>query len=147
MQPIEKLRLVEWVDSSGATLLSGSFTGVPTPGDGESDSDKGTKDGPGSVEGQITAFTADGFTLAAGTSSVSVIVTAQTVFDGFASLADLVIGDTVQVEGAAAPNAGPVTASRIQKCTLIGTEVVCGFDSGAHGGGQGGKDEGGGHKD
>ena len=150
LQPIERLRLVEWADGSGATLLSGSFSGVPTTGDDEDGSEDGSDDEPGSVEGQITAFTVDGFTMAAGPTTVRVVVTPQTVFDGFTSLADLVIGDTVEVEGTAPPNGGPVTASLIQKCTLIGTDVVCGDDSGDHGGsdGDGGDDhdDGGGHE-
>ncbi len=92
MQPIEDLRLVEWADSAGETILSGSFTGVSDQGDGEDD-------GTTSLSGIITGFTADGFLLQLGAREIQVVLTADTTFDGVASADELALGDRVEVEG------------------------------------------------
>ncbi len=92
MQPVEDLRLVEWATSAGDTILSGSFTGVSDQGDGEGDGEAG-------FTGLVTGFTAEGFLFQLGAREIKVVVTANTVFDGVASVDELALGDIVAVEG------------------------------------------------
>jgi hypothetical protein len=74
--------------------------------DGDDDGDNGDnddnddgEDGEVDFEGQITELFDDGFTLQTGSTTVRVVVTDDTEFDGVAGLAELAVGDVVEVEG------------------------------------------------
>ncbi|NOZ95726.1 MAG: hypothetical protein GXP47_13460, partial [Acidobacteria bacterium] len=72
-------------------------------------------DGGGDMDtigGQITAIAADGLSIQNGMGSFQVVITVDTVFENFASLDDLAIGDTVKVEGSL--DTGTITATKIE---------------------------------
>lgn len=86
LDPVSDIRLVEWLDEGGAVILSGTFTGV-------NQSDEVT------LAGTFVELTADGFVLETADGQVTVIVTDETMFKGFASLDELAAGDQLEVEG------------------------------------------------
>ncbi len=132
LQPIEDLRLVEWLDAADTVVLTGSFTGVPNHDN--ADDEAGDGNGPGADEvesfaGRITGLVPNGFTLDNGMITLTVVVTPATVFDGFSSLADLAAGAMVEVEGALSGTT--LTADRIE---LRGGDIE--DDNGNQGGGE-----------
>jgi len=86
LDPVSDIRLVEWLDEGGTVILSGTFAGV-------NESDEVT------LAGTFVELTADGFVLETADGQVTVIVTDETMFKGFASLDELVAGDQLEVEG------------------------------------------------
>jgi len=66
------------------------------------------------VLGRVSARTADGFTVAAQTAKVSTDPAAPTVWDGVAGLAELAIGDFVEVHGPRDAG-GAILASRVER--------------------------------
>ena len=104
LQPIEDLRLVQWLDASDTAVLTGSFTGVPND-DGEDDGENEhggeneREHGHKSLEGSIIAVGAGGFDLATASGTIPVVVTTATMFRHFSNLGDLRSGDAVEVKG------------------------------------------------
>ena len=104
LQPIEDLRLVQWLDASDTAVLTGSFTGVPND-DGEDDGvnedggESESEHGQKSLEGFIMAVGAGGFDLATASGTIPVVVTTATIFRHFSRLGDLRSGDAVEVKG------------------------------------------------
>ena len=84
--PTLAVHVVEWLDEGGAVILSGTFAGV-----NESDEV--------ALAGTFVELTADGFVLETADGQVTVIVTDETMFMGFASLDELAAGDQLEVEG------------------------------------------------
>ncbi len=101
LQPVQDIRQVEWRDAAGDAVLSGSFTGTPDNG-----GDHRFYAGP------ITEMVANGFTLITEMGPFKVIIDENTVFENFASLDDLAIGDIVKVEGSL--DGDTITASKVE---------------------------------
>ena len=83
--PVCEIATVEWFDNADTLLLTGTFTG---------DNEEACDD----FEGTVVEVTADGFTLDTGEEVISVVITADTEWDGFGEL-ELAAGDAVEVEG------------------------------------------------
>jgi len=92
LQPVEDIRDVQWLDAGGTVILSGTFTGSPG---GNGDQGQGMM----SVEGTVASLTGSGFVVDSGGGSIEVVVTPETVFEDGLSLADIAVGDSVEVKG------------------------------------------------
>jgi len=108
LEPVEDIRQVEWRDGNDEVLLSGSFTGVPDNGDMRN------------ITGQITELAANGFSFMTPDGILQVVVNDDTVFENFASLDDLAIGDIVKVEGSL--DGSTITAARVKLMVHMGDD-------------------------
>jgi hypothetical protein len=107
LQPVESLRVVQWLDSSESLVLSGTFTGVSRAGD---------DDGGMEVElkGTVGAVGAGGFELGTAGGTVEVRVSASTSWlEGLAGIGDLAPGMFVEAEGILASD-GALEARKVK---------------------------------
>jgi len=98
LQPVESLRVVEWLDAGGSRVLSGAFTGASSSGDDlPGDDDGGTE---AQFEGEVGRVEASGFELETSSGSLTVRVRSATRWeDGLTGLGDVAAGMSVEVEG------------------------------------------------
>jgi hypothetical protein len=96
LQPVEGLRIVEWLDKDGVLTLSGSFTGVPNDDDEEEDGDE---DGEDEFKGGITGLFEGGFMLQTASSLLTVYVDGFTTYEDVAGFDNLMVGDIVEIHG------------------------------------------------
>ncbi len=84
-------------------VIGGGHDGGSGDGSGDHGGGNGDHDGSGSqtatVMGIVVGWTFDGFVIQNDTASIEVVVTAETVFEGFADGAGIMIGQTVRVTG------------------------------------------------